>query len=152
MIWHFFLKQQYLSQIEEKGIDFSVFNPKNVFPAACELTKWIQNKFSAPCQHKRGKSLKSCGFPGTRALISNQYVQIHVDDCIAEESSNHIECHKVFYRCLSKETPRTIFWLSTIQSSAQNFGLPRQPSSKFSLPFAWITGPATDPSYLVKSF
>ena len=77
------------------------------------------------------KFLKSCGFPGTRALsllilfriimeltswrqwgelrkLRDQYVQIHVDDCIAAEAEK-----QAIDRCLSKETPRTVFWPAT---------------------------------------
>ena len=92
--------------------DFSVFNPI-VFPAACEvceLTKWIQNKFSAPCQHKRGKKFKKLWFSRDTSPhhcsswsqwgeLRDQYVQIHVDDCI---TSSRFENQEDIRRSMSQ--------------------------------------------------
>ena len=47
-------------------------------------------------------------------IINDQYVQIHVDDCIVSKMwvfAQELNLDKD--RCLSKETPRTVFWPAT---------------------------------------
>ena len=69
----------------------------------CDTNKWIQNKFSATYF----KILKSCGFPGTRALIIAHHGDNGGNFIIAHHGvigGNHVEINAGKYSTWSKKS------------------------------------------------